>query len=730
MDPPPPTTPPPQSQQLSSVVVTAQRREEKVQDVPIAVTAIQGDTLAHSNVVKTANDVVQYVPGASASATDGRTRPRWFLRGIGTNETAASTVSPIGIYNDDVYLNNVYIQGFPLFDLDRVEVLPGPQGTLWGKNTTGGAIHFISRKPTFDADGYAQAGYGSYQEQTYQGAVGGAVLGETVAARLSYYLEDRQGWVYNQATQRKDGAVFDSAARAQVLISPGHNFEALFTAKLRREDGDKSPSFSVLDPTQTLKNPLYTPASPGNAAIASAGQNEETLDSDGGSLRLNWYGAGYGLTSISAFDRGKRVLFSGSAIAVDIGDSRAFSFSRQFSEEVRLTSPTADRINWIAGVYLFRENLTTNSVTRNSPVPGASGSSPTGSSPFAFNYTAYDQITTSVAPFASATARIIDKLSLTGGLRFSSERKTYDLTYVEAPSSASYNSNVTQWWLSDAVTSLKDPQLSSAAHTWSRLTYDGTLQFKATKDLNAYLHYAHGFRAGGFVVAPDNTITQLDPETLNDTELGVKSQWLGGKLTVNAALFNYAYKDIIVGVLLPVPGTTTTKQIQENAATGYSRGGDLQVGYLLGSRLRVQGALEVLRTRYSDYSSTASGQTIDATGNRFTRAPAFSTTLDVEYTAPLPNGDGVGAGTDWSYRSTQYFNAVNQTDPTLSQTGYFLGNVRLFYRVVRDRLDVTLFARNVTNTVYSVLSTGPSNGVTRQVYGLPRAFGASLYLHF
>jgi iron complex outermembrane receptor protein len=711
------------------VVVTAQRREEKLQDVPIAVTAIRGDALIHSNVVKTANDVVQYVPGASASATDGRTRPRWFLRGIGTNETAASTVSPIGIYNDDVYLNNVYIQGFPLFDLDRVEVLPGPQGTLWGKNTTGGAIHFISKKPAFDADGYAQAGYGSFQEQSYQGAVGGPVLGETVAARLSFYLENRQGWVYNQATQRKEGAVFDSAARAQVLISPGHDFEALFIAKLRREDGDKSPSFSVLDPTQTLKNPLYAPASTGADAVASAGQNQEVLDSDGGSLHLNWYRGGYGVTSISAFERGKRVLFTGSAIAVDVGDSRAFSFSRQFSEELRVASPPTDRINWIAGIYLFRENLSTDSVTRNSPVPGAGGASPTSTSPFAFNYTAYDQVTTSVAPFASATARLLDKLSVTGGLRSSFERKTYDLTYIEAPSTAGFNSNVTQWWLSDAVTSLKEPQLSSAAHTWSRVTYDGTLQFKATKELNAYLHYAHGFRAGGFVVSADNTITQLNPETLNDTELGVKSQWFGGKLTVNAALFNYDYKDIIVGVLLPVPGTTTTKQIQENAATGYSRGGDLQVGYALGS-LRVLGALEVLRTRYSNYFSMASGQTIDATGNHFTRAPTFSTTLDVEYAAPLPNGDGIGAGTDWSYRSTQYFNAVNQTDPTLAQTGYFLGNVRLFYRVARDRLDLTVFARNVTNTVYSVLATGPSNGTTREVYGLPRAFGASLYLHF
>jgi iron complex outermembrane receptor protein len=134
---------------LSAVVVTAQKREQKLQDVPVAISVVSGDAIAHNPTIKTAQDVIQFIPNASASSADGRTRPRWFLRGIGTNETAASTVSPIGIYADDVFLNNVYLQAFPLFDQERVEVLRGPQGTLWGKNTTGGAIHFLSKKPTF-----------------------------------------------------------------------------------------------------------------------------------------------------------------------------------------------------------------------------------------------------------------------------------------------------------------------------------------------------------------------------------------------------------------------------------------------------------------------------------------------------------------------------------------------------------------------------------------------------
>ncbi len=129
---------------VDDLLVTARRRSENVQNVPVAITVLGGAALQRADQIRTANDITNSVPNASASATDGRTRPRWFLRGVGTNDTGANTVSPIGIYNDDVYINNVYLQGFPLFDVDHVEVLRGLQGTLWGKNTTGGAVHIAA----------------------------------------------------------------------------------------------------------------------------------------------------------------------------------------------------------------------------------------------------------------------------------------------------------------------------------------------------------------------------------------------------------------------------------------------------------------------------------------------------------------------------------------------------------------------------------------------------------
>ena len=198
---------------------------------------------------------------------------------------AASTVSPIGIYNDDVFLNNVYLQAFPLFDVERVEVLRGPQGTLWGKNTTGGAIHFLSKKPGFDTDGYARLGYGTVQEQLAQGGLGGPIVKDLVAGRVAFYTEKRDGWVFNEATGRNYGTLFDAAARAQLLITPTDNFEAHVIAKLRRLDAEKNPRFRVTNPVRAddLKNPAY--AGPMRTdVIAQEGISQDLFDTDGGSV--------------------------------------------------------------------------------------------------------------------------------------------------------------------------------------------------------------------------------------------------------------------------------------------------------------------------------------------------------------------------------------------------------------------------------------------------------------
>jgi len=169
---------------LEKVTVTAQKREESVQEVPAPVSVLSGDKIRQASL-NSANEITRYIPNASAGTVDGHGRPRWWIRGLGTGDQGANTVSPVGIYMDDVYISNISATGFPLFDLDRVEVLRGPQGTLWGKNTTGGAINFISKKPSFKEDGYFKVDVGNYANRAVEGAYGDTLIEDKLAARVS-----------------------------------------------------------------------------------------------------------------------------------------------------------------------------------------------------------------------------------------------------------------------------------------------------------------------------------------------------------------------------------------------------------------------------------------------------------------------------------------------------------------------------------------------------------------
>ena len=258
----------------TEVLVTARRREEKAQDVPIAITNLSGNFLREHEDIRLAQDVVSFAPNVNAAATDGRERPRWFIRGVGTNNTDANGVSQIGVYRDEVYIANVYAQAFPLFDQERVEVLSGPQGTLWGKNTTGGAISFISKAPGFVTNGYARATIGSNDEWGVEGAIGGALIKDKLAGRIAYYHDQDDGWyknVYNGdvlpanaaagpdfSNARTVGKNDETAVRGQLLYTPNNDVSILLSAHHREYKGDQTPSYILPDTyVAPVNNPVY-----------------------------------------------------------------------------------------------------------------------------------------------------------------------------------------------------------------------------------------------------------------------------------------------------------------------------------------------------------------------------------------------------------------------------------------------------------------------------------------
>lgn len=713
---------------VDALIVTARRRSENVQDVPVAITAISGVAIASAEQIKTANDITALVPNASASATDGRTRPRWFLRGVGTNDTGANTVSPIGIYNDDVYINNVYLQGFPLFDLDHVEVLRGPQGTLWGKNTTGGAVHIVSARPDLDElGGSLKVGAGSFESRLFQGVLNVPVLTDKLGFRLSVSHDERDGHVRNLYDGGKRGGYADRAIRGQLRWAPTDDLEIVFNLHARDLDGDKRVSNYFPDTQQAPPYNFGYVDPPGRDTINQADNNaSEDLTSKGGSATVNWTFGDYTLTSVSAYEEGQRILTGGAAIPVPNLVSYATSDASQISQEVRLASPSEGRFSWILGGYFFKEDLeagTTDGTVADIPVgtPGRRVK--------AYRTAPYTQGTTAYALFANATYNVTDRFNVTGGVRWSLEQKDFHLTEIVGTGAVSF-SNPDRWWVPASVASpLSVTYDQKDEDEWTEVTYDITPQFKINENLTTYFRFAHGFRAGGFAVSGQNTINKIDPEVLDAYELGFKSEWFDRRLTFNAAAFYYDYSDIQVLVFAQVAGSPDPVPTLQNAGAGWVKGAEFEVVAQPIQGLRLNATLGLLKTEYTKFTTIVANAPADASGNEFARAPHVSTSLGAEYSFDAFGGE-VTLGADWNYRTKQYFNAAIQNNPLLEQKAYGVGNARIGFVPGNGDWELAVTASNLGDLDYTVLATGPTSKAVRRVSGDPRIVLATITRRF
>jgi iron complex outermembrane receptor protein len=762
------------------IVVTAGKREENIQSVPTTITAVSGDALVRQEV-RSAAEIVRLIPNASAATTESRNRPRWFIRGVGSNDPAANVVNPIGVYFDEVYVNSPFFQAFPIFDLERVEVLRGPQGTLWGKNTVGGAIHYISRKPDFKPGGYVRAGVGNYGSVTTQGGFGGAVIEDKVAARGAFFYE-RRGNTYRNAGPAESGTgrFDDLAARVQLLVKPSDTVRLLLSGRVRSLDGTPIPRFiePAFPDTAALKGASAPADDYGNTPFADDkvyGSNVPGLSRTkqrGATATLTWdFAPGYSFTSISAWDKGTNLALADADFTTFEGSrSRTDLSSEQVTQEFRVTSPRSDRFNWIVGAHYFREDFHSDATTA---TVGTTRYLDRGTGPARWRHSyyqnvLYDQKAKSYAAFGSATVDFTDAISLTAGARYTSEKRSATINIYNPAGDAARRLNTvdpataptparplvtftdpTTWWLRSSV-SLSTPAtpfISSPSRTWNRFTWDVTPQWKISKDVLLYAKVARGFRSGTFQ-ASATAAAQFDPngiapEDLYSYEAGLKTSWLDGALVANLSAFYYDYKKIQVlvqGVPVQAGGTTVFTARLINAK-GWSKGIELDVTARPVSGLRLTGNLGLLDTEYTDNFIPNNPNTgaLFGKGNQFTRAPHFSGVIDAEYTVPL-GAVNLSLGTDWSYRTKQYFTVnAQETDPAANdylvsryqrQTGYALGNARIALSDRDERLSLQLFVRNLTDRKYKILTFGTQQGARLTTYGERRTYGAALSARF
>ena len=726
---------------LPAVTVTAQKREETAQEVATSLTVLSGDDLLDKGVGRSASEILNYVPNASAG-TQQHGRPRWWIRGVGAGQQQLDLASPIGFYLDEVYISNANATGFPLFDLDRVEVLRGPQGTLWGKNTTGGAISVVSKKPTFAPDGYIKLDYGSYQDRIVEGAIGGTLKEETLAGRFSFHSEEQgDGRFNNRFTGKKDGKLKDDALRAQLLAIISPNFDANVNVHYRDyKTNGAITTVASYAPSGVFRNGYIPSKDPDD--VSSNAPNWSDTTQTGGVINLKWQLGRLSLTSISGYeDFDTESLTDSDNTPLEVARGHTKAKSKQWTQEFRLASPKEDKISWVAGLYYFDETVDSDAATARLPngtVLAVAGSS----APTTYADAIYNHKAKSYAVFGSTRVAFTDDLETTFGLRWSTEKKDLRISRVQYANATPTFGNIGAWWLPGNVTGTINPSVSNnnftktLSKTWDAVTFDVTPEYKLSKSARVYAKYAHGVKSGGFNTAATDVraLLEVKPEKLDSYELGYKSEWFNRQLIFNANVFHYDYKNDQVNVVGSIAGAAVS--YLQNVADAHVDGSEFELEALPFENFHVVANLGLLKTRFDKFL-IVSGPVRD--GNEFVRSPHVTAQLGADYRIPLSSGGNVVVGGDYRFISHQFY-YVNPQSPAqrgpgtevslLEQRPYALVNGRLSFSTAGDKQTVTLYVNNLTDKVYKNHSLpafipGVANG-DAVYWAQPRTVGASL----
>ncbi|SPL69973.1 TonB-dependent receptor [Acinetobacter stercoris] len=726
---------------LGDVVVTAQYRKQNIQDIPSSITSVSGKDLAAQGATYV-GDLLTFSPNAAADNVEGDSRPRWYIRGLGTGDVAASTVYPVGIYADGVYLNSPVAGAGDLFDMERIEVLRGPQGTLYGKNTTAGAVNYISRKPVFSdkPNGYATVGLGSENARIFEGAVNGK-LSDNLAIRGSFYSEDRDGFAKNLANGENFGDVDKKSFRIQALGKINDSWTALLNLHSQVLHGvGNNGSLSVGKYWGKYQRPA------GRDADIDLDERNK-IQHDGISLTINGdLGSGYNFTSITAADKTTQTYTTDSDYTpYDVARMYGDHEWKQFSQEFRISSDEKKRLSWIAGVHYFNEDLdsTLAKARVNKLLPDGVTNAQTAAAP-AYQNVTYNQGNQSFAAFGNTTFKFTDKFKVTGGLRWTWEEKDIDLNLTQI-TTGDYSKG--SWWQENAYSNaVYNPTLNANGQVgkkknWSDFTYDITPEYQITPELKSYFRYARGFRSGGFNTGITGNLSQMNvvnPEYLDSYELGFKSELLQGNLIANAAVFYYDYKDIQTNLLVSTQGQGGgVSSVLTNGPKAEVKGAELELDYLATENLRLRLAAAYLDTEYTsfvDRDPVTNVVSADNSGNRLVRSPKYTLGVGGTYTFNLNNGSRIVVGTDANYKDREFFLVNRQNysvDPELSQKAFTLWNANIGYYSADNKYQINAFVKNLLDKDYQ--THGRPNGPVGQyvvTYGNPRQVGVSLTAKF
>lgn len=523
---------------LEEVVVTAQKRSQSVNDIAVSANAFAGDMLKDLGV-DNAVDLGAHTPGLIAvNATSGGT-PIFAIRGIGLDDFSPNNTSGVGVYTDEVLASNPAFLGGQLFDVERVEVLKGPQGTLYGKNTTGGAINFISNKPTEEFEGSVEASYGRFDTAEITGVVSGQ-LTEGVNGRLAVNYIDSDGWQKDVATGEEFGTEERFAARGLLDLPLGDNGNAMLKAYYSKDES-KPMSPDVEGVGDFFENPDFDALnSPDGARDVTVGDLDVSRDEEGKgfALTVNYGFAAFDFIAISAWDHYEREVvdnYGGSPAA--ILDLYQDNEMEQWSQEFRLVSNSDGDFSWVAGVNISNEQVTVTDTfddsyfVTDSGIDAVFNPADTAEQGLDLLVGDYFQETDSFGLYLHTETYLSEAWKLTAGIRYSYDERSFDGISTNTDADASFN---------DTITTLDESQDEDA------ITGKIGLDWQLNEDILLYGSVSTSYKSGAFygaAVLDDVSWAYVDPEEVTAFELGFKATLLEGSMQLNGAVFALDYTD-------------------------------------------------------------------------------------------------------------------------------------------------------------------------------------------
>jgi outer membrane receptor protein involved in Fe transport len=740
---------------IENIIVTAQKREQSLQDVPIVVTAVSGQLLQDSGV-KDIKDLTLLTPGLLVTSTSNESVTTARIRGIGTVGDNPGLESSVGVVIDGVYRPRNGVSFGDLGELDRIEVLKGPQGTLFGKNTSAGVINVVSKKPSFDFGSTVELTAGNYGDLEGSASITGP-LADALAGRLYVAARHRDGFLdvdrgSGPRTEDEDGDRKFHTVRGQLLLKPSDSLDIRLVGDYTDRDENccaapqlvLSPTAAVIGVLNLLQPGSVTnPADPFDRLAHSNRSTEQSVIDKGASMEINWDLSSLGgatLTSVSAWRdwstvNGQDADFTTVDILYRNPDGNFANEFKQASEEVRLSGESG-KVNWLVGAFYAKENLDSRNqllygtqfrAYYNALLGGALTLFPASAWPGGLGtQDVYAQDSSTWALFTNNSIKFTDRLELTLGLRYTDESKDLDTQYANQhggvgcsilrSNPAFVNSASAATIFGIGCATYADPIFNNlpTSQSLDESEWTGTakLAFRFTDQVMAYASFARGYKAGGFNLdrerigdsrfAPNpanpaaiqaDTDTSFAKELVDSYEVGAKTQWLDNSLLLNATAFYQDYTDFQLNTFTGIQFVVTSlPQVT-------SKGVDLDMlWYTPLEQLSIQGGVTYADTKIEEFGSALVFFRPERDDDRLSFAPEWSASLSGTFEQPFARKMLFRANLGAKY--TSKYNTGSNLDPRKMQDAMTLVNARIGIGADDERWMIEAWAQNLTDEDY------------------------------